>query len=317
MSLNSHLAGLVLVAMLFVAILLVAMLARVGMMRSRRPLRFKYRIQIFTVIWLPITALAVVFTSLHSRSGHFGWMQILSLASIALAVAFTCRELYRQRSNVSVEEPRTIALLKFPRLLWPLVVVLAPLVVLGVLAVWTLNSDRRLARQEAKARADEIASAVMSSAEDDLKIVRFETNGYGVTKGQNIIAVNRNRDLVQPRPWVWPPQPAPLTARDFSNLKSNKLSQWNEAENAFAAGEWKRAADLYLAFLGGRRHTGSQPMADFYEGIADSRFRPIALSRRAASVEKSGDVPGAIAAYNDVFDGFTLGGRSFRNPESD
>ena len=48
-------------------------------------------------------------------------------------------------------------------------------------------------------------------------------------------------------------------------------------------------------------------MVDFHAGIADSRFRPLALSRRAAAVEKSGDVPGAIAAYNDIFDGFVFG----------
>jgi signal transduction histidine kinase len=203
--------------------------------------------------------------------------------------------------------PRPIGLFKSPRLLWPLAVVLLPLLVLGALAAWTLNSDRRSARQEAKARADEIASAVMSSAEDDLKIVKFQSEGFYVTSGQNVITVDRNHELIEPRPWVWPPQPAPLTARDFSNLKSNKLAQWNEAEKAFGSAEWKRAAELYLAFLDGRRQLASQPMADFHAGIADSRFRPIALNRRAAALEKSGDVPGAIAAYNDIFDGFTFG----------
>jgi signal transduction histidine kinase len=306
MSLNSRLAALGLVAVLFAVMLVFAMLVRVGLLRSRRPLRFKYRIQIFSLIWLPIFFVAVIFTSLHSRTSHFGWMQVLSLAGIAFSVAFICREIYRQRSSVLAEKSRQIAPLKFPPLLWPLVVVLAPLLVLGALAVWTLNSDRRSAQQEATARANEIASSVMSAAEDDLKIVQFETNGYGVMKGQNIITVNRNHELIQPRPWIWPPQPAPLT-KDFSNLKSNKLAQWNEAESAFAAGEWKRAADLYLAFLNGRRHLGTNWMAELRSGIADSRFRPIALSRRAAAVEKSGDVPGAITAYNDIFDGFTLG----------
>src|SRR6185503_5075925 len=107
-------------------------------------------------------------------------------------------------------------------------------------------------------------------------------------------------------PWVWPPQPAPLT-RDFSNLKSNKLAQWDDAEKAFASGDWKRAADLYLAFLNGRPHLESQWKAELESGIADGRFRPIALSRRAAAIEKAGDVRGASVAYNDIFDGFTFG----------
>jgi len=91
---------------------------------------------------------------------------------------------------------RPVGPFKAPPLLWPLAVVLAPLLLLGALAAWTLNSDRRSARQEAKARADEIASAVMSSAEDDLKIVKFQSEGFYVTNGQNIITVNRNHELI-------------------------------------------------------------------------------------------------------------------------
>jgi len=315
MSGNSHFLVSALTGLLFAAVILAAIVARVGQRRSQRPLRFKRRIQLFSLVGLIVAAISLF--CIRVRSAHFGKTDIFSLASLLLVVAIAFYELCRQRSNIPVEEPRSVAPFKFPRLLWPLVVVLAPLLVLGVLAVWTLHSDRRSAREEAKAQAGEIASSLMASAEGDLKVVEFGSHSVGgmtlpkwsvnTRNGEDVITLNHNHELVEPRPWVWPPQPAPLTAKDFSNLKSNKLEQWHEAEKAFDSGEWKRAADLYLAFLGGRRTLGSQPMADFYEGIADSRFRPIALSRRAAAIEKAGDVPGAIAAYNDIFDGFVLG----------
>jgi signal transduction histidine kinase len=261
-------------------------------------------LQIFSLICFTIASAGLVLS--HLRSSHFGTAEFVQIGCFVFVAAITCHQLYRRRTAVLAETARPVAPIKFPPLLWPLAVVLSPLLVLGVMAVWTLNSDRRSATQEAKARADEIASSVMSQAEDDLNVVQFENSGFRVTQGKNIVGLNHKQELVSPPPWVWPPQPAPLT-KNFSNLKSNKLAQWNEAEKAFGSGDWKRAADLYLAFLNGRARLGSQWKAELESGIADSRFRPIALSRRAAAIEKAGDVPGAIAAYNDIFDGFTWG----------
>jgi signal transduction histidine kinase len=249
----------------------------------------------------------MVFGTEEFRRPRFG--NTVATASFALTLLVVIFELRRLRPLVLIEQPRIVPFVpfQFPRLVWPLAVVLLPLLILGALAVWTLNSDRRSAREEARAHAGEIASTVLAAAEEDLNIVRLTSGGFLVLKGQNTFSVSPEGKLVSPPPWVWPPKPAPLTSNDFKDLRTNKLVQWREAEAAFAAGKWTNSAELYLKFLDGRRQSGSEPMADFNAGIANSRFRPLAQSRRAAAIEKSGDVPGAISAYNDIFDGFVIG----------
>jgi len=298
MSGNSQLAFYGLAGVFLFAVLAGAVLAQT---RSSRPLRLKQRLQIFLLIWFTIASAVLVL--IHLRTGHFGTEVYVQLASYAVVAGIACHQLYRQRAAVLAETPRPIAPIKFPPLLWPLAVVLSPLLVLGVMAVWTLSSDRRSAQQEAKARAEEIASSILSLAESDFKMIDFKPSGF-TANGREYLALNHKQKLVWPRPWVWPPEPAPLA---LGNLNSNKLAQWNEAERAFASGDWKRAADLYLAFLNGRARLGSHWTEELQSGIADSHFRPMALSRRAAALEKAGDAPGAIAAYNDIFDGFTSG----------
>jgi signal transduction histidine kinase len=197
---------------------------------------------------------------------------------------------------------------KPPGFLGQTALILLPLVALASLAGWTLMLDRRSAQEEAKTRAGEIAAAMLAAAEGALGIVKFDASGFSVTEGRDIFTVNHRLELVSPAPRVWPPEPVPLTERDFSKLKPKKLAEWREAEAAFDAGAWAQAAELYLKFLEGRRQLGSEPMADFQAGIIDNgRFRPIALFKRAVALEQLGDSAVAIEAYNDVFGGFVMG----------
>jgi len=274
--------------------------------KTRRPLRLQYRLQ-----WVALlcACCGLIVFGLHAFRKGFGWKDLIAPLGFLIMAGSTGISLYRLRPKVLIEQPKSpvAAPITLPKMLWPVGVVLLPLAVLASMAAWTLVKDRRSAQDEAKARAGEIAAALLSTAEEDLRIVEFRPNGYAIMKGQNTITVNELYELTNPRPWVWPPQPAPLTANDFASLKTNKLTQWREAEAAFNAGQWTNAVDRYLKFLDGRRQLGAEPMADFHAGIASTRFRPIALSKRAAALERMGDVPGAIAAYNDLFGGFVLG----------
>ena len=217
---------------------------------------------------------------------------------------------WRQAKRKAAEQPLPPPELpkrKPPAFLGQTALILLPLVALASLAGWTLMLDRRSAQEEAKAHAGEIAAAVLAAAEGALGIVEFNANGFSVTQDRDIFTVNDRFELVSPAPRVWPPEPAPLTEGDFSNLKPKKLAQWREAEAAFDGGAWAQAADLYLNFLEGRRRLGNEPMADFHAGIANHRFRPIALFKRAVALEQRGDSAAAIEAYNDVFGGFVMG----------
>lgn len=194
-----------------------------------------------------------------------------------------------------------------PLLVWPYYVVLLPLLALAGLAAWTLALDRRSAREEAQALAGEVAARILATAEQTLRPVEFSDAGFSVSQGRDLLILNPEFQLTSPPPYAWPPNPAPLTDQDFARLAPAKLTDWRAAETAFAAARWTEAAELFLKFLDGRLRTGSQPMADFNSGIKSDRFRPLALFQRAAALERAGQTSAAIAAYNDVFDGFKAG----------
>jgi len=192
------------------------------------------------------------------------------------------------------------------RILWPFAVVMLPLCALATLAGWTLVLDRRSAQEEAKALAEEVAARYLASAENALRVIEFEGSGFRATSPCELLILNEQFALSSPRSWAWPPAPAPLTDADFASLKPGKLEQWRAAEAAFASRDWTNAAAFYLTFLEGRRREGREPMADFYAGSTSSRFRPLALFRRAQAIEALGDPAPAIAAYNDLIGDFIV-----------
>lgn len=215
----------------------------------------------------------------------------------------------RLKAAIEPPPPPASRVARRPRFLGQTAWILGPLLILAGLASWTLVADRLSVQAEAKTRAGEIAASMLAGAEDSFQVLQFTKDGFSVTQGRDHFSVNERFELVAPRPRLWPPQPAPLTEVDFARLQSGKLAQWREAETAFDREAWAEAADLYLNFLEGRRQLDREPMADFHAGIASSRFRPLALFRRALALERQGETAAAIDAYNDIFGGFIFGPR--------
>jgi signal transduction histidine kinase len=261
-------------------------------------------------IALPLFAFvggALVLNSLRAGE-HSGLRQVMTLVCFATVIGCVWWELRKLAPLVAAEQPRpTASPLRLPPMLWPFAIVLLPLLLLAALAGWTLVLDQRSAQEEAKALAEEVAARVLTSAESVLRVVEFEGSGFRATSHCDLLILNEQFALSSPSPRAWPPVPAPLTDKDFGDLKKGKLEQWHAAEAAFARHDWTNAATLYLDFLQGRRRLGTEPMADFHAGIASSRFRPLALFRRAQVIEALGAPAPATAAYNDLIGDFVIG----------
>jgi hypothetical protein len=121
-----------------------------------------------------------------------------------------------------------------PAHLWPFAAILGPMLLLAVMAAWTLRADRRSVEQEARSRAAELAASMLAAAEAALNVVEFGTNGFSVTQGRDIFIVNNRLELVSPKPWAWPPVPAPITPDELAALGPNRLALWHTAEIALA-----------------------------------------------------------------------------------
>lgn len=280
----------------------------IALSRSPRPARFRHRMM---RIAAPASILLFGFLGINDYLRHgFQWIQLFSILGITAQGWVIWRELPKlcRAAQNEISRPVKPFLWPRPRLLWPFAAILGPMLLLAVMAAWTLKADRRSVEQAARTRAADLAAAVLEAAEKSLSIVEFGTNGpiaFSVSQGRDIFIVNDQFKLETPRPWTWPPIPAPLDQRDFANLTKDKLSQWRQAEDSFERCEWAGAVAGYLKFLNGRLRLGDTPMADFHAGIHTSRFRPIAIFKRAVALERLHQTNDAISAYNDSF---TVGG---------
>lgn len=294
--------------------------------RSAAPHRCLRQVLWFALLLLALAGAALVLNSLRAGQG-FGPLQVPTMLCFVTVIGCGWWEL-RKRAQLEADElklgapasgpartnpryqqagPEAGAPDTTPPMLWPFGVVLLPLLLLAAMAGWTLVLDQRSAQEEAKTLAEEVAARVLSWAESALKVVEFEGSGFRVNGQFDLLILDERYALSSPSPWAWPPSPAPLTERDFGDLKKAKLEQWRAAETAFARSDWTNAAALYLEFLQGRRRLGMEPMADFHAGIANSRFRPLALFRRAQAIEALGAPAPAIAAYDDLIGDFVIG----------
>ncbi len=281
--------------------------------RSPRPWHLRYTLANIALVLITLAEVAFVFGAIQRRDL---WSRRNGVSLVLTAFLFGSLLIQRRTTKArATEEKRTSRPArpaeKRPTILWPLAVVILPLLALALLAGWTLHWDRRSAEQEAQARVSELAATMLAAAENTLQIVepqeiqsRME---FRVAKGRDIFIVNSHFDLTTPAPDTWPPRPAPLTERDYANLSPPKLAQWRAAGGALDHSQWEQAATLYLQFLDGRRQLGNEPMADFHAGIRSDRFRPLALLRRGVALEHLGQIAAAIAADNEVFGGFIAG----------
>jgi len=214
-----------------------------------------------------------------------------------------------------------------PALLWPFAAILGPMLVLAVMAAWTLRADRRSVEQEAKTRAAELANIILAAAEQALNIIKFETNGFSVTQGRDIFIVNERFELINPRPWVWPPKPAPFTPDEYAGMRTNKLALWHAAEAALLESEkagglripgdpiqlYNQLLDMppslraKLSLTPPRiRNVVADTVVNQYstntivvpDNFIGGRLRAVALFRRAHALEMFGPKQQAIEAYN-------------------
>jgi signal transduction histidine kinase len=231
-----------------------------------------------------------------------------------------------------------------PTLLWPFVAIVGPMLLLAVMAGWTLRADRRSVEQEARNRAGELASTMLATAEKLLDAYENYTDSRPQSDLE-VFIVNERFDLVHPPSWEWPPKPAPLASEDFSGLEPDKLGQWRGGEEAFAVQRWHEAVKHYLEFTdvriaGPGTNSGkpyftaqdSAPTDDTAEKslsrlLADSgasvkvanvnngRLAALALFRRAQALEALGFKARAIEAYDDVL--VLFGHRSANAPRTE
>jgi signal transduction histidine kinase len=218
--------------------------------------------------------------------------------------------------------------------LWPFAAILGPMLLLAVMAAWTLRADRRFAEQVAIKRVADLAASSLAAIEKLLGVVEFKPDSFSVTQSREIFIVNQRFELTSPAPWCWPPKPAPFAAEDFSGLGTNKLRLWREAEAATGWPDRKQLFEEFLSLLPDESWKGrvkGQYEAYFThenfvsDGVLDQRLanstntgsrfdrtinprlRAIAFFHRAQAIESSGERDEAIQAYNEVFDGFVVG----------
>jgi signal transduction histidine kinase len=123
--------------------------------------------------------------------------------------------------------------------------------------------------------------------------------------------VNQEYELVDPRPEVWPPEPAPLPAPDWAGLGPDRVAVWREANAAFGRGSWVEAVDLFAAFVRGEDWARSD-----LEGIAAVRFEMHARFNRALALERRGDRASAMDAYAALVHGVAERGTEAELTES-
>ena len=185
-----------------------------------------------------------------------------------------------------------------PAYLWPFVVILGPMLVLAVMATWTLRADRRSVEKEARTRSAELAARMLEAAEKSLECLTY-SNGVAYWKG-DFFTVNEQFELTYPGPWVWPPRPSPLTTNELTRLAADKLDAWNSAEAAFQRHDWAEAATAYEKVQGvpdpppdGRRYLKFNPNVP-------ERLPLLALFRQAQALEAMGSNYQAIELYRSA-----------------
>ncbi len=185
-----------------------------------------------------------------------------------------------------------------PACLWPFVVILGPMLLLAVMATWTLRADRRTVEKEARARSAELAARMLEVAEKSLECLTY-SNGVAHWKG-DFFTVKGQFELTYPGPWVWPPKPSPLATNEFDRLPADKLDAWHSAEAAFQRQDWAEAAAAYEKVQGvprppldGRRYLKFNPNIP-------ERLPLLALFRQAQAQEAMGSNYQAIELYRSA-----------------
>jgi hypothetical protein len=146
--------------LVLLAFLLPAAIVAILLARSPRPQRFRYWMM---RIAAPVMILlfGAIGLSDYLKNG-FRWSQMASVVVMAIQAFLLWRELPKLR-RAALSEGRLQSRL-FPwrrfKLLWPYAAILGPILLLALMAAWTLRQDRLLAEQEARESGEVLAQRV-------------------------------------------------------------------------------------------------------------------------------------------------------------
>lgn len=187
-----------------------------------------------------------------------------------------------------------------PPLRFALLAVLLVLPALGLaaLALRALALDRRAADADATDRARDVAAAIAARLTNVIHAARPKAGpgtAWSFSSGTAWFELDAAGGLVWPRRDPWPPVPEPLAPAG----PAGALASWRQAGEAWAAGDYGRAAAAYReAAEAARDQAGSGPPINHDAAL---RLRANALLRHAAALERDGEEAGARAAYLEAW----------------
>jgi hypothetical protein len=169
-------SGTLIYSLMLLAFVLPAVAVVILLARSPRPQRFRYWMM---RIAAPVMILlfGTIGLSDYLKNG-FRWSQLASVVVIATQAFLLWRELPKLRRAALSEGPLPARPFLWPqfRRLWPFTAILAPILLLALMAAWTLRQDRLLAEQEARESAEvlaqRVAQAISSDAVEQLRSYR-------------------------------------------------------------------------------------------------------------------------------------------------
>lgn len=186
-----------------------------------------------------------------------------------------------------------------PSFLWQGVLILAPAAILLIAGIWSLRIDRAAVLNEAREKAESVAGSVLGALERFIDESRPTGGGtLPVSIAGRMFVVDSSNRLVGVNPACWPPEPVPVQPA-AAHLSGTEL-QWTEAEKAFDAAEYQRAAELWSELASQLAHVSQQSEPASGSNDFTARLRSVAMFRCGQAFERLGRTNEAIRAYKDV-----------------
>lgn len=161
-----------------------------------------------------------------------------------------------------------------------------PVLALAGLGAWALRQDRRAAEAELRLRSEDVARAIQTRLESLL--TPSDPGDPPTTSARHLVLDSENR-LAWPPTAPWPPIPQPV-GQEMSDLDRRS---WQEAESAFAQGDFQEAAERFRRSIGDPTSATLQPPGN--------RLQALACLREAQALHKAGRPVDAITSLADAF----------------
>lgn len=176
-----------------------------------------------------------------------------------------------------------------PRLARLSFALLAPVGLLALLATLALIRDRRAARAEATARAQELA---VGTADRWIRLLEPAPE-TPTLPGLVHFTIGPSNQLLSPRAGVWPPVPEEA---EPTSLPGNRRPLWDAARSAMGAGDWESALEHWDAL----RQSMGRPDWTLDPDPLRTRWGARILLERAISLERLGRTDEALHALDEI-----------------